>query len=69
MLTNGLGIVRHIPFLNDSDFKTSHPELTVEKKSDSPDEDKLIGDVSSLILFYVLLPLHNLRHLTKASTH
>ena len=47
ILTNGLGIVRHITFLDD-DFKASHPEMSVEKKSDSPDEDKSIGDSSSL---------------------
>lgn len=48
ILTNGLGIVRHISFLDDDSFKASHPELAVEKKSDSPDEDKSIGDASSL---------------------
>ncbi len=47
IFTNGLGIIRHITFLDDG-FKTSHPELTVEKKSDSPDEDKSIGDAASL---------------------
>jgi len=47
MLTNGLGIVRHIVFLDD-EFKDSHPEMIIEKKSDSPDEDKTIGDSSSL---------------------
>ena len=47
MLTNGLGIVRHITFLDD-DLKAAHPEIPVEKKSDSPDEDKSIGDSSSL---------------------
>ena len=47
MLTNGLGVVRHIVFLDD-DFKEAHPELVIEKKSDSPDEDKTIGDSSSL---------------------
>lgn len=35
MLTNGLGIVRHIAFLDD-DLKALHPEMPVEKKSDSP---------------------------------
>ena len=49
ILTNGLGIVRHISFLNDSGFKTSHPELALEKKTDSPDEDKSVGDASALI--------------------
>ena len=47
ILTNGLGIIRHISFLDD-DFKASHPEMTVEKKPDSPDEDKSIGDAASL---------------------
>ena len=47
ILTNGLGIVRHITFLDDS-FKENHPEMAVEKTSDSPDEDKSIGDSSSL---------------------
>lgn len=47
ILTNGLGIVRHISFLDD-DFKRSHPEVPVPKKSDSPDEDKSLGDSSSL---------------------
>lgn len=47
MITNGLGIVRHIVFLDD-DFKSAHPEMPIEKKSDSPDEDKSIGDSSAL---------------------
>lgn len=47
ILTNGLGIIRHITFLDD-DFKTAHPEMVMEKKSDSPDEDKAIGDATSL---------------------
>ena len=47
ILTNGLGIVRHITFLDD-DFKDAHPEMPVEKKSDSPDEDKSVADSSSL---------------------
>lgn len=47
IVTNGLGIVRHITFLDD-DFKADHPELVIEKKSDSPDEDKSIGDSTSL---------------------
>ncbi len=48
ILTNGLGIVRHISFLDDVSFKAAHPELVVEKKSDSPDQDKSIGDASAL---------------------
>lgn len=47
ILTNGLGIVRDIVFL-DVDFKSSHPELPVGKKSDSPDEDKTISDSAAL---------------------
>ena len=47
ILTNGLGIIRHIVFLDD-DFKADHPEMTVDKKSDSPDEDKSIGDSTAL---------------------
>jgi hypothetical protein len=47
ILTNGLGIVRHIAFLDD-DFKEAHPEVIVGKKSDSPDEDKSIGDSTAL---------------------
>ena len=43
ILTNGLGIVRYITFLDDV-FKAVHPEMPAEKKSDSPDEDKSIGD-------------------------
>lgn len=42
-----MGIVRHIAFLDD-DFKQAHPVMPAEKKSDSPDEDKSIGDSSSL---------------------
>ena len=48
ILTNGLGIVRHIAFIDDEDFKSSHPDLIVEKKTDSPDEDKSVGDASAL---------------------
>lgn len=47
ILTNGLGIVRHIAFLDD-DFKRSHPQMPAQKRSDSPDLDKSIGDSTSL---------------------
>lgn len=47
IVTNGLGIIRHISFFDDQ-FKNNHPEIPVEKKSDSPDEDKSIGDSTSL---------------------
>lgn len=47
IITNALGIIRHISFL-DEDFKQKHSELIIEKKSNSPDEDKSIGDSSAL---------------------
>jgi len=47
VITNGLGIMRHISFLDDG-FKEAHPEIPVEKKTDSPDEDKSIGDSTAL---------------------
>ena len=48
IVTNGLGIIRHISFYN-KDFMTSHPDIVVEKKSDSPDEDKCVHDSKLLI--------------------
>ena len=48
IVTNGLGIIRHISFYN-KDFMSSHPEIIVEKKSDSPDEDKCVHDAKLLI--------------------
>ena len=45
IITNGLGIIRHISFYN-KDFMISHPEIVVEKKSDSPDEDKCVHDAN-----------------------
>jgi hypothetical protein len=48
IVTNGLGIVRHLDFYN-KDFLTAHPELIPNKKSDSPDEDKSIHDARLLI--------------------
>jgi len=47
IITNGLGIVRHIA-LFDEDFKKNHPELNIEKRSDNPDADKEIGDSTAL---------------------
>jgi hypothetical protein len=47
IITNGLGIVRNITFL-DEDFKANHPEIEIDKKSDSPDEDKSISDSKAL---------------------
>ena len=48
IVTNGLGIIRHISFYNKG-FMTSHPDIVVEKKSDSPDEDKCVHDSKLLI--------------------
>lgn len=47
IITNGLGIIRYISFFNEP-FKEQHPDLIVEKKSDSPEEDKSIVDSSAL---------------------
>jgi len=48
LVANGLGIVRHIPFYN-KDFFAAHPEVILEKKSDSPEEDKSVHDARLLI--------------------
>ncbi len=48
VLTNGLGIVRSIDFYN-KDYLNSHPDITVEKKSKSPDEDKSLADSKALL--------------------
>ena len=47
ILTNGLGIIRHNAFLDD-DINAAHPAMVIEKKFDSPDEDKSIGDAGCL---------------------
>lgn len=49
VITNGLGIIRHISFYS-KDFMKSHPDIIVEKKSDSPEEDKCVHDAKLLIL-------------------
>ena len=48
IVTNGLGIIRHISFYN-KNFMMSHSDIIVEKKSDSPDEDKSVHDAKLLI--------------------
>ena len=48
MFTNGLGIVRDISFYN-QDFLKSHPDIVIEKKSDSPDEDKSLADSKAFL--------------------
>lgn len=48
IITNGLGIVRNITFYN-KEFLKAHPDIIIEKKSDSPDEDKFLADSKALI--------------------
>lgn len=48
ILTNGMGIIRHITLFDD-DFKAAHPELNIDKRSDNPDADKEIGDAKALL--------------------
>ena len=56
------GIVRHISFYN-RDFFQKHSEITVNKKSDPPDEDKSVHDARLLIPalqdFFAAHPLLN----------
>ena len=62
IVTNGLGIIRHIAFY-DKDFFEAHPDIKVEKKSDSPDEDKSVHDarllIPTLVDFFKKHPLIN----------
>ena len=46
IITNGIGICRHIAFFDD-DFRNHHPEVN-SPRSDDPDTDKEIGDSTSL---------------------
>lgn len=46
IVTNGLGIPRHIQIFDD-DFKAAHPDI-VETKTDNPDIDKEISDSTAL---------------------
>ena len=48
IVTNGLGIIRHISFYN-RNFMESHPDIVVAKKSASPEEDKCAHDSKLLI--------------------
>ena len=48
IITNGLGIIRHLAFY-DKDFFETHPDIEIEKKSDSPNEDKSVHDARLLI--------------------
>ena len=47
VIANGLGIVRHLELL-DEDFKKTHPEMQIEKRTNCPQLDKEIGDSTSL---------------------
>lgn len=47
VVTNGLGIVRHLELFDD-DFKAAHPEMQIEKRTNHPEIDKEIGDSTSL---------------------
>ncbi|MCL1788373.1 MAG: transposase [Defluviitaleaceae bacterium] len=48
LVTNGLGIVRHVAFYN-KDFFANHPEVKVEKRTDSPEKDKSVHDARLLL--------------------
>lgn len=48
IVTNGLGIIRHIDFFN-KDFFSQHPDIILNRKSDSPDEDKSVHNAILLI--------------------
>jgi glutathionylspermidine synthase len=43
-----IGIVRDVTFYN-KEFLKAHPDIVVEKKSDSPDEDKSLADSKALL--------------------
>ena len=62
IITNGLGIIRHISFYN-KNFIASHPNIIMEKKSDSPSKDKCVHYVKFLVPtmkdFFLKLPLIN----------
>jgi len=47
VVTNGLGIVRHLELFDDG-FKAAHPEMQIEKRTNHPEMDKEIGDSTSL---------------------
>lgn len=48
IITNGLGIVWDITFYN-KEFLEAHPDIIIEKKSNSPDEDKSLADSKALV--------------------
>ena len=48
ILTNGLGIIRAIDFI-DSDYLKNHPDIHLNKKERNPDEDKSASDSKILM--------------------
>lgn len=48
IVTNDLAIIRHLVFYNKDVFQ-NHPEIIIEKKSASPDEDKSVHNARLLI--------------------
>lgn len=48
IVTNGLGITRDISFYN-QDFLDAHLDIVIDKKSDSPAEDKSLHDAKAVI--------------------
>lgn len=70
IITNGLGVVRDISFYNNT-FLDAHPDIVIEKKSDSPDEDKSLGDAKALLPvlkdFFAKHPLINPKNFLGAS--
>ena len=47
----------------------SHPDIVVEKKSDSPDEDKCVHDVSlTRARKAVIMAVNSIRHNSKGET-
>lgn len=53
IVTNGLGIIRHISFYN-KDFMNAHSEIVVEKKSTSPDIAKSMRMVFLVALMMII---------------
>ncbi len=50
IVTNGLSIDRDIIFYNKA-FLEDRPDIIIEKKANSPDENKSPADAKTLILF------------------
>ena len=48
IVTNGLGIIRDISFF-DRDYLMAHPDIAIDNKSGSPDEDKSLSDSKAVL--------------------